>query len=80
MKKGDTLFWLIGILAFFAVILGGTVWIMGLAKAPDLAGLIGTLNKLVGLALFICAVIAGFIWVSSNKWIKLLRLYLKYYS
>lgn len=73
MKKGDTLFWLIGLLAFLAVLLGGTVWILNLAHA-DLGGLASTLNQLVSLALFICAVIAGFIWVSSTKWNKTVKI------
>lgn len=73
MKKGDTLFWLIGLLAFAAVILGGTLWILNLAHA-DFGGFVGMLEKLVSLALFVCAVIAGFIWVSSTKWNKTVKI------
>lgn len=72
MKKGDTLFWLIGLLAFLAVILGGTVWILNLAHITD--GITPILKYLVDIALFICAVVAGFIWVNSTKWNKTVKI------
>ena len=72
MKKGDTLFWLIGLLAFLAVLLGGTVWVLGLAKCPT--DITEKVKFVVDIALFVCAVIAGFIWISSTKWNKTVKI------
>ena len=77
-KKGGssstniTVFWIIGLVAFISLMLGGTLFFLGLAKIDG--GVLNTLQQICHLFLFICAGIAGFVWLNNVKWNKTVKI------
>ena len=56
-----TLFWVVGLVAFISLMLGGTIFLLNLAKISD--GVLNTLSSICHIFLFICAGLAGFVWL-----------------
>ena len=66
-----TLFWIVGLVAFVSLMLGGTIFLLGLADIKG--GVLDTLNGICHIFLFICAGVAGFVWLDNVKWNKTLK-------
>lgn len=66
-----TLFWIVGLVAFISLMLGGTIFLLGLAKIEG--GVLPTLNGICHIFLFICAGVAGFVWLLNVKWNKTVK-------
>ena len=67
-----TILWIVGLVAFVSLMLGGTIFLLGLVGIDG-----GILNKLANVChifLFICAGIAGFIWLNNVKWNKTVKI------
>ena len=66
-----TLFWIVGLVAFISLMLGGTIFLLGLAKIEG--GVLPTLSSICHIFLFICAGVAGFVWLLNVKWNKTVK-------
>ena len=66
-----TLFWVVGLVAFVSLMLGGTIFLLNLAKISD--GVLNTLSSICHIFLFICAGVAGFVWLLNVKWNKTVK-------
>lgn len=66
-----TLFWVVGLVAFISLMLGGTIFLLNLAKISD--GVLNTLSSICHIFLFICAGVAGFVWLLNVKWNKTVK-------
>ena len=66
-----TLFWIIGLIAFVSLMLGGTIFLLGLLNISG--GVLDTLKYICHILLIVCAVIAGFIWLINAKWNKTVK-------
>ena len=66
-----TLFWVVGLVAFVSLMLGGTIFLLGLADIKG--GVLDTLNGICHIFLFICAGVAGFVWLLNVKWNKTVK-------
>lgn len=76
-KKGGsstqiTIFWVVGLVAFISLMLGGTIFLLGLTGIDG--GILNTLNHICHIFLFICAGVAGFIWLNNVKWNKTVKI------
>lgn len=67
-----TLFWIIGLIAFVSLMLGGTIFLLGLLNISG--GVLNTLKYICHILLIVCAVIAGFIWLINAKWNKTVKI------
>ncbi len=75
MKKGNIIFWIMGLCAFVALMCNGLVWALGLIDAQW--GFLSKISTVAGIILTFAAVIAGWIWISSAKFPKILKLVLE---
>ena len=66
-----TLFWIVGLVAFVSLMLGGTIFLLGLAKIEG--GVLNTLSSICHIFLFVCAGVAGFVWLLNVKWNKTVK-------
>ena len=76
-KKGGnstqiTILWIVGLVAFVSLMLGGTIFLLGLVGIDS--RVLNTLNHICHIFLFICAGIAGFIWLDNVKWNKTVKI------
>ena len=67
-----TIFWVIGLVAFVSLMLGGTIFLLSLADINS--GVFNTLQQICHLFLFICAGIAGLVWLMNVKWNKTVKI------
>jgi len=67
-----TLFWVVGLVAFVSLMLGGTIFLLNLCGVDG--GVLNKLNHICHIFLFICAGIAGFIWLDNVKWNKTVKI------
>jgi len=67
-----TLFWIVGLIAFISLMLGGTIFLLGLANISG--GVLNTLQHICHILLFVCAGIAGFIWLNNVNWNKTVKI------
>jgi len=67
-----TLFWIVGLIAFISLMLGGTIFLLGLAGISG--GVLNTLSHICHIFLFICAGVAGFVWLDNVKWNKTVKI------
>ena len=66
-----TLFWVVGLVAFISLMLGGTIFLLKLADIDS--GVLDTLSGICHIFLFICAGVAGFVWLLNVKWNKTVK-------
>lgn len=67
-----TIFWIVGLVAFISLMLGGTIFLLGLLKISG--GVLTTLSNICHILLFVCAGVAGFIWLNNVNWNKTVKL------
>ena len=67
-----TLFWVVGLVAFVSLMLGGTIFLLNLCGVTG--GVLNTLNHICHIFLFVCAGVAGFIWLDNVKWNKTVKI------
>ena len=77
-KKGNSnqtvkvsLFWIVGLVAFISLMLGGTIFFLSLADIGS--NVLNTLQNICHILLFVCAGIAGFVWLLNVKWNKTVK-------
>ena len=66
-----TLFWIVGLVAFVSLMLGGTTFLLKLCGITGV--LLDTLNNICHIFLFVCAGVAGFVWLDNVKWNKTVK-------
>lgn len=67
-----TILWIVGLVAFVSLMLGGTIFLLGLAGIKG--GVLDTLNNICHIFLFVCAGVAGFIWLNNVNWNKTVKI------
>ena len=67
-----TLFYIVGLCAFVALICAGTNWIFHLAGLHS--EIVSFIGHLASIALIVCAFIAGLVWIMNVKWNKTVRI------
>ena len=67
-----TLFWIVGLIAFISLMLGGTIFLLGLTGINS--DVLNKLSQICHIFLFICAGVAGFIWLDNVKWNKTVKI------
>ncbi len=66
-----SLFWIVGLVAFISLMLGGTIFFLQLANISG--GILNTLQSICHIFLIVCAAIAGFIWLTNVRWNKTVK-------
>ena len=75
MKKYTSVFWIIGLCAFIALMCSGVAWLLGIIGVT--AGFLGKIQMIASIILTITAVLAGWAWLSSCKFNKTLKIVLQ---
>ena len=76
-KKGGnqsikvSLFWIVGLIAFVSLMLGGTIFFLWLAEISS--SVLNTLQTICHILLFVCAGIAGLVWLLNVNWNKTVK-------
>ena len=74
-SNGFSLFWLVGLCAFVALMCSGVSWLLGLINVAS--NLIGTLRMVANIILSVVSLLCGWTWLSASKMNKKLKLVLQ---
>lgn len=75
MKKGSMIYWIVGLCAFVALMLSGTIWLLNLIEVSW--GFLGTLEYITHLVLVIAVFLSGWVWLSGTSMNKTLKIVLQ---